>query len=273
MGIASPKTEQQIIKERGKRGDRSESDIGKIRADEKAGRITKAEADARVAKLNKDSSGVTINMPGSSDTVQGEDGKFYKFRIGKDGKVDAVPMETPSGSPLRPPKSASEIKAEKEGATGEATISSVRGRIKTMSDQLQNNMGIVGPAGVARRVGESVAGVVAPGVDTPALDYQNNVRLLVSDVRKLVEKDPNLSNQERENLYEMLGGGVMQTPGSAVRALNNVMTYVEGKSTTGRSRDANLESSVKAAGWDFEPGKYDYRIVDGKVQRKTKDGK
>jgi len=57
LGIIGPKGEADLMKERAK--DKAESDIGKIRADEKAGRITKAEADARIAKLNKESGGFT----------------------------------------------------------------------------------------------------------------------------------------------------------------------------------------------------------------------
>jgi hypothetical protein len=115
-----------------------------------------------------------------------------------------------------------------------------------------------------------VGGIAVPDMPTPALDYQNDLRLLLADVRKVIEKDPNLSNQERQNLYETLGGGTFQTPGSAFRTLNNVLEYMENKKMTGPSRDANLEGAVKAAGWAFEPDKYEYRVVEGKVQRRAK---
>ena len=265
---AERKADEQRLIDAGKKAPATE--VARLNAELERGDITPEQHKARMGKLTKEGSGVTINMPGSSDTVQGEDGKFYKFRIGKDGKVDAVPMQTPSGDPLRPPKPAGEARADRERAEGEATVSSVRKRIETMSAQLQGNTGIVGPAGLARRVGETVGGVVSPGMGTPAIDYQNNMRLLLSDVRKIVEKDPNLSKDERESLYETLGGGITQTPGSAIRTLNNVMEYVEGKAATGGGRKATIEGAVKGAGWDYEPGKYEYRIVDGKVQRKAK---
>ena len=272
LNIVGPADEAAANKQRlidaGKKAPATE--VARLNAELERGDITPEQHKARMGKLTKEGSGVTINMPGSSDTVQGEDGKFYKFRIGKDGKVDAVPMQTPSGDPLRPPKPAGEARADRERAEGEATVSSVRKRIETMSAQLQGNTGIVGPAGLARRVGETVGGVVSPGMGTPAIDYQNNMRLLLSDVRKIVEKDPNLSKDERESLYETLGGGITQTPGSAIRTLNNVMEYVEGKAATGGGRKATIEGAVKGAGWDYEPGKYEYRIVDGKVQRKAK---
>ena len=130
--------------------------------------------------------------------------------------------------------------------------------------------GTVGPLGLASRVGETARGAVSADAPTPAIDFKNEQSLLLADVRKMVEKDPNLSKDERERLYETLGGGIMQTPGSSIRTLNNVLNYVESKKVGGKSRQATIEGSVKAAGWAYEPNKYDYRVVDGKVQRKAK---
>ena len=132
--------------------------------------------------------------------------------------------------------------------------------------------GVVGPLGIASRIGETVVGMGQPGVPTPALDYQNDMRLLLSDVRKMVEKDPNLSKDEREAMYETLGGGTMQTPGSAMRTLNNILNHVESKQRSGPARQTgnDLARQVQGAGWSYEPNKYDYRVVDGKVQRKSR---
>ena len=116
-----------------------------------------------------------------------------------------------------------------------------------MVAQLQSSNYLVGPGGVARRAVEAGAGVVAPTMPTPAIDYQNNLNLLLADVRKIVEKDPNLSNEERRTLYQTLGGGTFQTPGSAARTLTNVLNFVENKKLT-RIQPA------KPAG-NFEAGK------------------
>jgi hypothetical protein len=86
------------------------------------------------------------------------------------------------------------------------------------------------------------------------LDYQNNLRLLLADVRKVVEKDPNLSNQERQALYESLGGGTFQTPGSALRALNNVMEFVERKKLTGPSSRRGPVVGTLQQGYRFKGG-------------------
>ena len=211
-----------------------------------------------------------VNMPPTSGTFQGPDGKFYIFRVGKDGKTEAVPIQTSSGDPLRPPETPAERTARADAAAQESTLEGARSRINKMVSLIQGNTGIVGPAGMVRRVGETAAGVVAPDIPTPALDFENEKSLLLADVRKLIEKDPNLSNQERQALYQTLGSGTFQTPGSAIRALNNVIGFMENKKTTGPGRQANLEGSVKAAGWAYEPDKYEYRVVNGQVQRRAK---
>lgn len=236
------------------------------------GHPLRAQIEARIKILGERPPGVTVNMPASSDTVQGTDGKFYKFRIGKDGKPEVIPFQTPTGEPLSPPETPAAGK-DRVAAEEEATImSNVRKRVENMASLIRGGGmagGVVGPLGMASRIGETVTGMASPSAPTPALDYQNEMRLLLSDVRKMVEKDPNLSKDEREAMYETLGGGTMQTPGSALRTLNNILNHVESKQRTPR-RTPNLEATVKASGWSFEPNKYDYRVIDGKVQRKAK---
>lgn len=212
------------------------SNIGKLIAERDAlpmGDPRRQLYDKAIAKQSTHSPAVQVNMPPSSDTVQGPDGRFYKFRIGKDGKTEAVPIQTAAGDPLRPPVSASERRAEAELAQGEVTVQSVRDRIANLSRLVQQNPTAVGAAGVVRRGLETAGGVAeslgGPAIPTPALDFNNEQALLLGDVRKLVEKDPNLSKDERERLYTTLGGGTFQTPSSAVRAMNNVLQYVEGK--------------------------------------------
>lgn len=236
------------------------------------GHPVRAQIEARIKMLQERPAGTTINMPSSSDLMKGEDGRFYRVRIGKDGKSDAIPMQA-GDMQLRPPESAATAKAEEEKVAEGQTLESVRTRIAKMASLIQGGGmagGVVGPLGMASRVGETAVGTVQPGTPTPALDYQNELRLLLSDVRKMVEKDPNLSKDEREAMYEALGGGIMQTPGSAIRALNNIVSHVESKQRIGAGRGTGIASQVQAAGWAYEPNKYEYRVVDGKVQRKAK---
>ena len=233
---------------------------------------------ARIKKLTERDPGVTVNMPASSQTVVGPDGKFYQFRIGKDGKTEAIPIQTATGDPLKPPPSAADSKTAAEAAEGKATIESVRDRIGKMSALIRRSPTAVGPAGMVRRGVEAAGGVVeglgGPGFGTDAISLENQQALLLADVRKLIEKDPNLSNQERERLYQSLGGGFIQTPTSAIQAMSEVMRYVEGKKHAGRisdlKGDAQLRQAVTGAGWAWEPGKYEYRILNGTAQRRAK---
>jgi len=186
------------------------------------------------------------------------------------GRPDVPPRIVPG---VFPQERADVAKSRKEGEQAATTVASVRDRIERMSKLIQGGSitgGVVGPLGVAGRAVETAQGVIQPGAATPAIDFQNELRFLQSEVRKMVEKDPNLSKDEREALYETLGGGLLQTPGSSLRAMNNVLSKVENTALTGRSRAAGLESAVRNAGWTYEPSKYDYRIVNGEVQRKPK---
>src|SRR3990167_2791909 len=144
----------------------------------------RAQIQARIKMLGERPTGVTVNMPASSDTVQGPDGKFYKFRIGKDGKPEVIPFQTSTGDQLRPPETPAAAKAAGESAAEAVTLTNVRSRIEKMSSLIQGGGmagGVVGPQGLASRVGETAVGIVHPGVSTPALDYQNEMRLLLSD--------------------------------------------------------------------------------------------
>lgn len=267
LGIMTSKTHQAALGEEAKQGAKPEkplSEVGKLRADLDAGRITQVEYDAKVKKLTTHQPPVNVY---SQSLTPGVDAQGNPVFVQGSGRPDTPPRVVPG---VFPPEKAGAARERKEAEQGEATVQGVRERISEMTKLIQGNTAIVGPAGFARRIGETAAGVVAPDAPTPAIDYQNHLRLLVADTRKLVEKDPNLSNEERRNLLESLGGGIVQTPGSAIRALNNVMSHVENKAATGPSRGRRVEDAVKGAGWSYEPDQYDYRVVDGKVQRKRK---
>jgi hypothetical protein len=187
----------------------------------------------------------------SGSLTAGVDAQGNPVFVQPSGREGVPPRVVEGVRPMPKPADERVAQAEREA---EATVESVRKRISDMSAQLQGNAGLVGPAGIVRRIGESAAGVVAPSIQTPALDYQNNLRLLLADVRKIVEKDPNLSNQERQALYESLGGGTFQTPGSAMRALNNVLDFVERKKLTGPSRRSGPAVGTVQQGYRFKGG-------------------
>ena len=180
--------------------------------------------------------------------------------------IRTTPLETkPAGNAAAAArKSASDAEAEQ-------TVASVRNRIAKLSTLVQQNPTAVGLAGAARQIGEMVAGVGeslgGPVVPTPALDFANEQALLLADVRKMVEKDPNLSKDERERLYQTIGGGIRQTPSSAIRAMNYVLQFVEGKKLTGGSRQAPKQIQNDA---EFQqlPSGTEFIAPDGSRRRK-----
>ena len=171
----------------------------------------------------------------SGSLTAGVDDKGNPVFVQPSGRPDTPPRVVTG---VRPPPPPADKRAERELVETATTIESVRARVSRMSSLIQQNQAVVGPAGMARRYGEAAMGIVpgAGNMPTPALDYENEKNLMIADVRKLIEKDPNLSNQERETLSRTLGGGTLQTPGSAVRTLNNVLNFIEGKKLRGLPR-------------------------------------
>jgi hypothetical protein len=203
--------------------------------------------DKYIEKLSSHQPGVAVY---SGSLTPGVDAQGNPVFVQPSNREGVEPRVVQGVRPMPKPADEKAAQAEREA---QATVESVRTRIQQMSQQLQQNPALVGPGGIARRTFEAGAGVVAPSIQTPALDYQNNLRLLLADVRKVVEKDPNLSNQERQALYESLGGGTFQTPGSALRALNNVMEFVERKKLTGPSRRGPAVGTMQQ-GYRFKGG-------------------
>jgi len=206
--------------------------------------------DDAITKASTHAPGVQVNYPPSAGFgIDPATGKRGHYTIGKDGTLrwDAVePIPGPA-----------EVRASQAKIEDAATLSGIETRTKRMADILQKNYGVVGPAGFVRRLGEAGLGAVpgAGALPTPAIDYKNETGLLLADVRKMVEKDPNLSNQERQNLLETMGAGMIQTPGSALRALKAVSDYV----------------TRKKGGTGFEVGKI-YQDANGNRARYTAQG-
>jgi len=182
-------------------------------------------------KFTKTSEGMTINMPQSSDTVQGPDGKFYKLRIGKDGKAEAIPFQTASGDPLRPPESASDVKERLEKARATDDVAEIERLGVELDALIKNNqglfVGVVGPQGYIGRILDLAGGMA--GADTPALDFGNKSKLFLSSVSKLIKADTQLSDKDKQDLLQSIGEGFWQTGASSIRARNDVMHYVRTK--------------------------------------------
>lgn len=208
----------------------------------------------------------------SGSLVPGVDAQGNSIFVQPSGRPDTPPRVVPG---VFPPPSAQDRKAglsDKEALNDMAEIERLGNELDTL---VQNNQGVVrgvtGPQGVVGRAVDLVAG--AAGGATPAIDFENKSQLFLSSVRKLVEKDTNLSNEERNRLLGAIGTGFWQTGSSSIRARNDVMNYVRSRRVSGLKGvqgTSQIESAVKAAGWVYEPNKYEYRIMSGQVQRKAK---
>ena len=227
--------------------------------------------EARIKQMTTRTPAVNVYAGG---LTAGEDAQGNPIFVQPSGRPGVAPRVLKD---VYPPGRPAALKAEKEIEENKITIETVEARIAKMTGLIGGGAmagQVVGPLGTASRIGETMVGAVRPGQPTPAIDFKNEQALLLSDVRRLVEKDSNLSNQERERLYETLGGGIWQTPASGIRTLANVLDYVKTKKMTGPSsvarRGASLESAVRRAGWKYEPDKYDYAVIEGLLKRKLK---
>jgi len=82
---------------------------------------------------------VQVNMPATSDTVQGQDGRWYKFRIGKDGKTEAIAIATSTGEPLAPSS-----KGPTEGQGRAALFSSRASASDNILRELEDKISVLG---------------------------------------------------------------------------------------------------------------------------------
>lgn len=102
----------------------------------------RAPIEARITSMGE-KGGMTINMPGSSDTVTDGKGNFFKLQIGKDGETRLVPMQTSGGAPLKPA-------ASEKPPTEFQGKNSLYGSRAAMADQtllgLEENISLVGLA-------------------------------------------------------------------------------------------------------------------------------
>ncbi len=196
--------------------------------------------DRRIAVINTGPQTNTNIYNGGMQPGVNAQGEPAYARPRRDGGVDIVPN-------FFPPEKAATTKANAADAEGQITLDSVKTRIGQMTTMLnQGGPGVTGVLSPIRRAGEAAIGAVTD-VPTTAIDYQNNLRLLLSDTRKLVEKDPNLSKDERQALYETLGGGILQTPSSAVRTMNNVLEKVQSAAVS-RGASATRRRPIPAVG-------------------------
>jgi hypothetical protein len=184
---------------------------------------------ARIDKLTRDAPGVNVY---SGSLTAGVDENGRPVFVQPSGRADTPPRIVPGVRPPPPPADRRAEAARTEALSDVAEIERLGNELDTLVRQNQGLVsGVVGPQGVVGRTAELVTGAV--GGDTPALDFRNKSKLFLSSVRKMVEKDTNLSNEERKSLTESTGDGFWQTGASSIRARQDVMNYVKTKRISG----------------------------------------
>jgi hypothetical protein len=221
--------------------------------------------DKYIEKLSSHQPGVAVY---SGSLTPGVDAQGNPVFVQPSNREGVEPRVVQGVRPMPKPADERAAQAEREA---EATVESVRDRIKKLSTLIQQNPTAVGIPGMVRRGVEAASGVSeglgGPSMPTPAIDFTNQQALLLADIRKLVEKDPNLSNHERETLKTTLGGGTFQTPGSSIRAMNNVLEYVERKKLTGKS-SSGVRRIQSDADYNALPSGTEFIAPDGSRRRK-----
>ena len=230
-----------------------------------AGHPNRRVLDAAIAKASTHQPPINVYSQSLTPGVDAQGKPVFVQASGRPG----TPPRTVEG--VFPPERAADAKTRREAEQGATTIANVEERVKRMGALLQQGSlsgGVVGPQGVVGRFAETVRGIGQPNAPTPSIDYQNEMRLLLSDVRKIVEKDPNLSRDEREALYETLGGGIFQTPGSALRTLNNVVEKVKNAAIIGPRRPTGVQRITNDAEYNALPSGAEFIAPDGTRRRK-----
>jgi hypothetical protein len=221
--------------------------------------------DKYIEKLTSHQPGVAVY---SGSLTPGVDAQGNPVFVQPSNREGVEPRVVQGVRPMPKPADEKAAQAEREA---EATVESVRDRIKKLSTLIQQNPTAVGIPGMVRRGVEAASGVSeglgGPSMPTPAIDFTNQQALLLADIRKLVEKDPNLSNHERETLKTTLGGGIFQTPGSSIRAMNNVLEYVERKKLTGKT-NTGVRRIQSDADYNALPSGTEFIAPDGSRRRK-----
>lgn len=173
------------------------------------------------------------------------------YRWAADGSLEVIP-----GGPAASRETANVLKRQTQQSK-QVPPEVVLGQIDEMKQLIlageRPYAGVVGPKGFVSRQFETAKGLL-PGqsmAPTPALDYQARRELLLSNIRKSITSDPNLSKADRANLEAALGEAITSgTGGSAIRALDNIANFIkqrQGVSAGGSVSNADSEAWIARA--------------------------
>jgi hypothetical protein len=140
--------------------------------------------DKYIEKLSSHQPGVAVY---SGSLTPGVDAQGNPVFVQPSNREGVEPRVVQGVRPMPKPADERAAQAEREA---EATVESVRDRIKKLSTLIQQNPTAVGIPGMVRRGVEAASGVSeglgGPSMPTPAIDFTNQQALLLADIRKLV---------------------------------------------------------------------------------------
>ncbi len=234
LGIVGPKDEQKVLAERMK-GERAQSDIGKLGADLKAGRITQAQHDARVAKLNRQGEGGDSRMTPATISVNG---KNVAALVDKSGNYFDANTRKPIQGGIGPQITEADERRNRE-LTGRAeAVTSLEKDVNKLEEIVKKHprsaAGLFSP--VARGI-EYVAGSVNPeGKGSTPGSQAVQLRDSILQRSGRLTRMTNADRERLENALQIGTGGNPRNLGLAIQLLRDNIAKEKAEVGSGRAR-------------------------------------
>jgi len=232
LGIVGPKDEAEVRKDRLKQP--AESDIGKIRADQKLGLITKKEADARIRKLNERAESATGLKP---ETVS-VDGKNVAVLRDAQGNYFDVNTRKPITGKIAPSITEADERRNRELAGRRTNVESLEKSVNLLEGIAKKHprsaAGLFSP--VARGI-EYVSGSLLPegkgaAPGTQAVQLRDSIIAGMGTLGRLSNQD----RQRIENALQIGTGGNPRNLPLAIEILRNNIRKEKTEVGTERAR-------------------------------------
>lgn len=121
-----------------------------------------------------------------------------------------------------PPKAGSlNLNNEQKRQSAMAALDFADQELARLDQMVQQNPRTVGPSGIIKRGLETAKGFVIPDAQTPAIDVRNEQMNILATIRKRIS-DSNASNRDINQALEIIGGGLMTTPGATSRSISTL---------------------------------------------------
>lgn len=271
------------------------SALGKLEADYKSGRVSKADYDKEKAKMTAPTANMSLTgegalsddalnlavdqyMAGDTTAAQGYARNAQMKAQFMNRLAERAKARNMSGADL------AQKTAEFQGMkAGERTLGTRTANVEMAVAEAQNVM----PIAVA--ASEAVDRTKYPTLNSILLAAQkgtgdeNVVRLaaatnsLVNIYARAISPSGTPTVSDKDHAREILSTAYSK---GQFKAATDIMSQelAAARKSPGQVKESmrdgggDLKSQVEQSGWAYEPDKYDYRVQDGKVQRKKKGG-